>query len=85
MATKKRTLPLAEQQRLRNILQIATVRALMDSRRAVAEDLARWLPSTWPMNAAVATEMLGVAVAELVAGTRTMGEVMQLMQEQPRG
>lgn len=56
----------------------------------VAEDLARWLPSTWPMNAAVVTEMLGVAVTELVAGMRTMGEVMQLMpliqliQEEPR-
>lgn len=40
MATKKRTLSAAEQQRLRSILQIATVQALMGSRRWEPGDIA---------------------------------------------
>lgn len=40
MATKKRTLSIAEQLRLRSILQIATVQALMDSRRWEPGDIA---------------------------------------------
>lgn len=46
----------------------------------VAEDLARWLPSSWPMNVDVAADMLRPAVAQLAAGMRTMQEVVREMQ-----
>lgn len=46
----------------------------------VSEDLKRWLPSTWPMDAKVAADMLRPAVAELAAGIRTMQELVQEMQ-----
>lgn len=45
----------------------------------VSEDLKRWLPSPWPMNAEVAADMLRPAIAQLAAGILTMQELVQEM------
>lgn len=41
----------------------------------VASDLKRWLPSSWPMNEQVATDMLQLAITHLKAGVALMQEV----------
>lgn len=41
----------------------------------VASDLKRWLPSSWPMNEQVATDMLQLAITHLQAGVALMQEV----------
>lgn len=38
----------------------------------VASDLKRWLPSSWPMNEQVATDMLQLAITHLQAGVALM-------------
>jgi hypothetical protein len=58
----------------------ATLR-LMDLQSAnapsdVADDLRRWLPSSWPMNAQLAATMLMPAVAQLKAGIELMGSII---------
>ena len=43
-----------------------------DTARAVAIDLKRWLPSTWPMNEQAAADMLRPTIAQLEIGVRLM-------------
>jgi predicted nucleotidyltransferase component of viral defense system len=47
-----------------------------DAAKNVADDLKRWLPSSWPMNEQVAAQMLMPAVAQLEAGLQLMQDFM---------
>ena len=51
---------------------------------AVARDLARWLPSSWPLTTATVQAMLDATQAALAQGVAAMGEVQKLAETPAR-
>ena len=47
-----------------------------DAARNASDDLRRWLPSSWPMDEAMAATMIGVAAGHLEAGIQMMRKLV---------